>query len=183
MKHQTAYQRAIRRFNDESRRQCTLLFAATSLALYRHWGMKQLAIIRVLRVARDAWNECAADNTVSMVQMCEQETGIELQNGDGKSWRDLIYLNGNDPGRMTNAQWVYMRQQQTKWLAPQIMGSILIALHRKHGFGYDWCARVYQQIQEIEAEYRYDPKKIKAACISETGVNVFEGGNDFEDKA
>ena len=84
-KRRNAYQKAIDAFHAESKKQCTMLFAAASLALNRYWGMKQLAIIRVLRVAKDAWNECAQDDDLSMVQMCEDETGIELQNGDGKS--------------------------------------------------------------------------------------------------
>ena len=174
-KRRNAYQKAINTFHAESKKQCTMLFAAASLALNRYWGMKQLAIIRVLRVAKDAWNECAKDDDLSMVQMCEQETGIELQNGDGKSWHDLIYLNGAVPVQgLTYAQAVYMRQQQTKWIAPQIVGSILVAMHRKHGFGYERCSRLYQQMVEIQEEFNYNAELVKNACISEADVNVFE---------
>ena len=173
MRH-TALQKAVKKLHDESKKQCTLLFAATALALYRHWNMKQLAIVRVIRVSKEAWNECASDINVSMVKKCEDEVGIELQNGDGKSWHNLLYLNGEFPENLTYAQVVYMRNQQVKWVAPNIVGSILVALHRKHGFGHERCERIYRQIQEIEEEFGYDPKKIKEACIEETGVNVFE---------
>lgn len=47
-------------------------------------------------------------------------------------------------------------------------------LHRKYGFGYERCARIYSKIQEIEAEYGMDPERIRAACLAETGVNVVD---------
>lgn len=52
--------------------------------------------------------------------MCEEETGIEIRNGDGKGWRDVAYLNGEDLGPMTDAQWLYMRQQQIMWGADRV---------------------------------------------------------------
>lgn len=75
---------------------------------------------------------------------------------------------------MTNAQWVYMRQRQKQWIAAQVTACILIALHRKYGFGFDRCARIYAQIREVEAEYGMDEKKIRQACKDETLVNVYD---------
>lgn len=109
-----------------------------------------------------------------MIQMCEAETGIEIQNGDGAGWRDVAYLNGQDMGRMTDAQWLYMRQQQIKWIRPNIMACILIGLHRKYGFGFERCSRVYQQIQEIEHEFRSDKKRILRAAREEIGIDIDE---------
>ena len=111
----------------------------------------------------------------SMIEMCETETGIEIQCGDGKNWKDLHYLNHKiDPGRMTPAKWIYMRRQQMKWMAPQIVAGILLALHRKCGFGFERCARMYQQIDAIEQEYGNDPKKAAQACLELTGVKIHD---------
>lgn len=174
-KRLTTYQKATRQIEIEGRKQCFLLYSAAALALYRHWNKKHEAIIRLFEVTGDVWRGCADDNMNSMIQLCEEETGIEIQNGDGKSWHDLPYLNATlDTMRMSNAQWIYMRHQQVKWIAPQVMACILIALHRKYGFGYDRCVRIYAQIQEIEAEYGVDPKRIQAACKEETGVDIFD---------
>ena len=54
------------------------------------------------------------------------------------------------------------------------MACIMVALHRKYGFGFDRCARFYEQVQEIEAEYGMDEKKIRQACLEETLVNVYD---------
>lgn len=172
-RHRTAFQRANDSIQSEGVRQCTILYSATALALARHWSKGQTAINRLFQVSQDIWNECAATNQHSILEMCENETGIEVQNGDGKSWHDLPYLNATiDTGRMTNAQWVYMRQQQVKWVAPQVMACILLALHRKYGFGYDRCARIYSQVQDIRDAYHFDVQLLKAACLEETGINV-----------
>lgn len=121
----------------------------------------------------EVWKECASTSQRSMIRMCEEETGIEVQNGSGKSWKELPYLNASlDTAKMTNAQWVYMRRQQIKWIAPQVMACLLVALHRKYGFGFGRCSRFYGRVQEIEAEFGMDPEKIRAACFEEAGVDV-----------
>lgn len=158
----------------EGERQCQMLLAAAGLAFYRHWGWRKDRIAKTLQVIEDAWVECAGDSKTSMIAMCESETGVEIQCGDGKSWRELAYLNGTWPERMSEAKWIYMRRQQIKWIAPQIVASILVALHRRYGFGYDRCAKVYAQIQEIEQEYRMDKDRIVKACLEEAQVNVVE---------
>ena len=169
----TAYQKACAKLEEEGRKQCFLLYGAAAIALYRHWGLRMVAIGRLFEITGEVWKTCACDNMKSMIEMCEEETGIEIQCGNGKSWRDLPYLNATlDASHMTNAQFVYMRQRQVHWIAPQVMACILVALHRKYGFGFDRCSRIYTQIKEIEEEYGHDPKRVKAACLELTGVNV-----------
>lgn len=159
----------------EGERQALLIHGAAALALYRHWGWRKNRILDLLDKTEEVWNECAEDIDHSMIEMCETETGIEIQCGDGKTWKDLHYLNSKiDPGRMTPAKWIYMRRQQMKWMAPQVVAGILLALHRKCGFGFERCARIYGQIQEIQQEYNQDPKKVAAACLEETNVRIRE---------
>lgn len=172
-RRRTAYQKACDRIEVEGRRQCLLLYSAAALALVRCWGKKKITIIRLFEITGEVWHECASTNLHSMIEMCEKETGIEVQNGSGKSWEDLPYLNSSlDTARMTNAQWAYMRQQQVKWIAPQVMACLLVALHRKYGFGFDRCAKFYGQVQDIEAQYGMDPERIREACFRETGIDV-----------
>ena len=159
----------------EGERQALLIHGAAAIALYRHWGWRKNRILDMLDKVEEVWNECAEDIDHSMIEMCDTETGIEIQCGDGKTWKDLHYLNHKvDPGRMTPAKWIYMRRQQKKWMAPQIVAEILLALHRKCGFGPERCGRVYAQICEIQQEYGQDPKKVAAACLEETNVKIHD---------
>lgn len=172
-KHRTAYQKATANIEAEGRKHCMILYSAAALALCRHWGKGRQTIISLFDITGEVWQDCAKTDERSMIEMCETETGIEVQNGSGKSWENLPYLNGTlSRKRMTNAQWVYMRQKQAEWIPAQIMACILVALHRKYGFGFDRCAKFYGQVQEIEAEYEMNPDKVRAACIEETGIDV-----------
>ena len=172
MKRQNPLQKALRKIEVEGRRQCFLLYSATALALHRHWGKGQEAIRRLFEMTHVVWQACANDHDHSMIQMCEQETGIEIQNGNGVSWRDVAYLNGQDIGQLSYAQILYMRQQQLKWVRPQIMACMMVSLHRKYGFGFERCSRIYQQIEEIEREYGCNPDRIRKACFDETKIDV-----------
>lgn len=166
---------ALNRIEKEGVKQGSLMYSAAALALCRHWNKKRTAIDRLFEQSWEIWNDCAKDQDRSMLQICEEETGIEIQNGDGKSWHDLPYLNSSlDPGMMSEAQWLYMRQQQVKWVAPGIMACIIVTLHRRYGFRYDRCVRIHEQILAIEDEYGHDPQRLKEACRAETGINVIE---------
>ena len=169
---QTALQKAYRRLETDGRKHCIVLYSAMGIVLWNEWGKRKTAISNVFDVSRTIWKDCAKDHDHSMIAMCEAETGIEVQNESGKSWHDVWFLNGYLPETMTSAQVLYMRQQQIKWIRPQVMACLMTALHRKYGFGYDRCARIYQQIEETAQVYRNDPKKIRAACQELTGIDV-----------
>lgn len=172
-KHRTIFQKSTAAIDDEGRKQCFIMYGASAIVLWKYHSRKQLAISRLFKVSREVWHECTLTSEKSMIQMCEQETGIEIRNESGKSWRDLPYLNGSlDPGKMTGAQWVYMRQQQVKWVAPQVMACIMIALHRKWGFGFDRCARFYSQVEEVKQEFGGDPDRIREECFKLTRIDV-----------
>ena len=170
-----------RQMNEEHDKQDRILRAAALITMHRHWGWRQKRLLGLLEMIDEVISECGDTRQKSMIQMLDEETGIELQNGDGKSWRDVAYLNGSiNPGMMNEAQWLYMRQQQVKWIRPQVMACIMVSLHRKYGFGYDRCARIYQQIQDILDEHGNNPERIRKACLQETGINVVDvvTGND-----
>lgn len=167
-----AHIKALRQLEAEGDKWAVILYSGLALAMYRHWNMKKTAVTRLVDVTWEAWKECASDNDSSMIKMCEKETGIEIQNGDGTSWHDVSYLSGADLGEMTDAQWLYMRQQQIKWVRPNITACILVGLHRKYGFGYERCLRIYEQINEIGQEYHDNRKLISKAALEEVGVDV-----------
>ena len=179
-----AFQKALRRIETDGIKHCINLYGATAISLWEQWGKKKDTITRLFQLSRDVWQDCAKDHASSMIMMCEEETGIEIRNESGVSWHDVPYLNGTlDPGEMTEAQWLYMRQQQIKWVRPQVMACIMISLHRKYGFGFERLSRIYQQIQEIEAEHNAKPERIRKACYELTGIDVADvpaGKGDYE---
>lgn len=158
----------------EMEKQVDIIYSAMAIAFHRYWNWGPLRIRRLMDVTQEVRDECSATNEKSMLEMLEDETGIEIRNHElGKSWHDLAYLNAKiDMGRMSRAQWIYMRQRQKDWIGPQVIACVLLALYRKYGFGHVRCLRILQQIEEVESEYLMDPKVLKAACLEEAKVEL-----------
>lgn len=163
-----------RQMNEEHDKQDRILRAAALIVMHRHWGWRQKRLLGLLEMSDEVISECGETNKKSMIQMLDEETGIELQNGDGKSWRELAFLNAEVgvAGNMTMPKLIYMRQQELKWIPSLITAYILLALHRKCGFGSDRCARVYAQILETAEEFGWDGKDLTEACLQETGIDI-----------
>lgn len=54
------------------------VYACIALALHRKYGWEYEAINDLFCESQDIWTECV-NSEVNMLQMCEAETGIELQ--------------------------------------------------------------------------------------------------------
>lgn len=123
--------------------------------------------------------ECAESTEVSMIQMLDFETGIELKlESNGKSYKEYDFLNGKlrkyIPEKMTNAQWLLMRKHQVLWVGVTMQANLYLALHRRYGFGAERIWRLMQQICEIENSYDGSAEKIRRAAKEETGIDVSE---------
>lgn len=173
-RHGSLLQSVERQMNEEHDRQDRILRAAALIVMHRHWGWRQKRLLGLLEMIDEVISECGETNKKSMIQMLDEETGIELQNGDGKSWKDLAFLNADVgvAGEMTMPKLIYMRQQELKWIPSLITAYILLALHRKCGFGSDRCARVYAQIMETAEELGWKEKELAEACRNETGIDI-----------
>ena len=85
-RRKTGSQRAYERLEKDGDKWGLILYSALALTMCRNWGMKKTAVTRLVNVTWDAWKECAQTNEKSMIMMCEEETGIEIRNGDGKEY-------------------------------------------------------------------------------------------------
>ena len=162
-----------REMDRELDRQVRLIYASTAIALKRACHWEKQGILKLMDLTHEVWEECAATNEKSMIQMLDEETGVELQNGDGKSWKDLAFLTARiDMGQMTLPQWISMRQQQTKWIPAQVTACVLLALKRKCGFDEEQIADIYQKLLAVEQENLFDEGLAMEQCRRETLVNI-----------
>ena len=128
-------------------------------------------------MTREVWHECAKTNLRSMPQMLEEETGVEVQCGDGTSWHELAFLNAGITkyDRMTNEQFLYMRAKQVRLVAPNVMSCLLLSLYRRCGFGGDKrLPRIASQIMAVQEEFGWQEDAIRAACRNEVGICVID---------
>ena len=158
-------------------KQIDLIYTSTAIAFHRYWNWGNKRIKGLFDETTKTWNECAETNERSMLQMLEDETGIDIKRPDSdKSWHDVAYLNIEiDIGDMTKAQLIYMRQQQKKWIGCQIIACLFLSLHRKYGFAAERLTRLMLQICEIRDEFKWDRKALLKACDDETGIQLVDG--------
>ena len=171
-----ALREADKALQKEMEKQVDMIYSAMAIAFRRYWGWGALRIRRLMDKTQETWDECGASNEVSMLEMLENETGIEVKIPDtDKSWHDLAFLNAKiDMGRMNRAQWIYMRQRQKQWIGAMVMACLLLALHRKYGFGPERLLRLMSQIDDIRVEFSYDRKALIKACEEEARVVLRE---------
>ena len=176
--------KADRELEEEIERWEVISFAAAVLAMHRYYGWSDSQLRGMLRFCAAITASCASTTQLSLIQMLDDETGIELQNGDGRSWQELAYLNASlKPGQqMTTSQWIYMRNRQKKRVEPQLMACILLGLHRMKGYGFTSLKRIYSQIAGIEAEYGWNKDALHAACLDATGISAVEYVNQQVDE-
>lgn len=155
------------------------IYSGTALTL-KEWGWAEKRISNLIREIGKVWHECGEKDTdVSILEMLEEETGIELRlSMDGKSWHDLDYLNGSlslyKVGKMTRAQAIYMRHQQIKWTGTLVQACTFLGLHRRFGFGPWRIKKVMDGIREEREAFNNNHRKMLEACKKETGVDIEE---------
>ncbi len=176
-----AMRKADAEMHNECRRQVMLVYGAAAVALKNKWRFGQQKILDVFDSTDDVWHECGNDNKVSMLQLLEDETGIEIKlTNSSASWHDLDFLNG-DIGRyeqITKAQYIFMRKRQTKWLGAIIQACLYLALYRDYGFGVVKLRNLMNEIDRIRAEVNDKENRIISCCRSVTGINVVDRFNN-----
>ena len=76
---------ADRELEEEIKRWEVISFAAAVLAMHRYYGWSDNQLRGMLRFCAVITASCASTTQLSLIQMLDDETGIELQNGDGRS--------------------------------------------------------------------------------------------------
>ena len=160
--------------NKEMMKQIHILYAASSVIWWREYGWRSTRIMRRFQTTTEIWGECADHGIYkSMLQMLEEETGIEMSlSGYDRSYHEFSYLDGDawDGKLLTLEQTVYMHQQQKKWLAPLILASICLSLHRDEHWGAERIARFIGQVDALRQQYGEDPKKYRALMQEKTDL-------------
>ena len=118
-----------------------------------------------------------------MIQMLDEETGVEVQIGNGKSYKELDYLNENRYGRMydgmSRQKAIYIQARMLEWIPAQVTACLLLGLHRKQGFGSERLAKLYETIQAVLNRYPLKGRMhaLKQDCINLTGIRIEKRSN------
>lgn len=165
--------RAVKRADDDACRKnvesAYIVLCEAGIALHRSgWGSKRVNTF--LDVVQKVEDECSADTHRSMVQMLDEETGIELKpDATGPGWRELAYLNEHiEVSFRTVAQYRYMRSRQIRWIKTNFYACVFLALHRRYGWGPGRMTKLLEDMQEIDQGI-HSAAQAKRAYTTETG--------------
>ncbi len=170
-----ALDKAEKELMKEMYKQIDIVSGSIGIALYENWGWRDKRIAKYFREINEVWKECSADKDVSMLEMCENETGlvITLPGFEG-DYKELKYFRERRPEDedMTYFEMIAMRQQQKRWIGVMILASAFLAIHRLYGFGGERIVRLKEQMEEVRDRYGWDARKIEKACFDMTGVAI-----------
>lgn len=152
MTNDKAVLKANRELDAEMKKQINMIYPVFAHVFWYEYGWKKLRIMRVFITSQEVWEECAAYSTEkSMLEMLEEETGIEISIPGKKSYHELAYLGSSawDGKPPTKMQLLYIRQKQKEWLAPMLLACMCLSLHRYYGYGPERIARFVESVQTI----------------------------------
>lgn len=150
-----------------------LTYSSAAIALRQHWSWGTKRIQKVFDITQDVWGECAGTNAKSMIQMLDEQTGIDLRvPGSDRSWKELAFLNADINMRLSPERWLYMRKQQIRWTNAQVRACLFLSLNRAEGFGGTRIQRLTEQMDAVQQEYSCNVPEIIKACKEMTGVQL-----------
>lgn len=177
-----AWREATEELDKEYRKATEIVYFVSILVFNRVYGWKKLRIEHFLDKAVEVYVECRSNYQMSLVEMCDREMNIEVRNESNKSYTECPYLCQEDWERKKeqvikkmspNMQRMYLirvRQLMKEWMFPQVLASILLALHRKEGFGIDRVNKFVSEFTALRDEFSDDRTKLKAAVEQEVGM-------------
>lgn len=97
-----------------------IVLCEAGIALHRRYGWGSKRIGDFVDVVQEVEDECSADPKRSMIQILDEETGIEIKpDADGPGWRDLAFLNADVEHEFRSIpEYRCMRSRQIRWIKP-----------------------------------------------------------------
>ena len=170
-------QKAFNALKAETHKQVDIFYCAAGVVLWRQ-GWRLTRIKRRFATSTKAWHECGDYGpTKSMLEMFEEETGIELTvSGYDKSYHEYAFLDGSKRNgkRPTIQQAIRIRQMQKDWVGLMIFACLCLSMHRDEGYGYDRIVKFITAVDEIRRELGDKDTEAYKKLFFETTGHVFD---------
>lgn len=159
----------------EVKKQMTIIYPAVYVALWQN-GWRADRLSKVFNEVKNVMDEVIqSGNDKSMIQVLDEETGIEMTlDENGRSWREIVYLNSElwkiHKSRLTSTGVILANNSQRKYVAPNILAAFCVALHRIYGWSHVRLSRLMGQVDQIRMDLGEEPKRYSALLEKETGV-------------
>lgn len=159
----------------ELEKQWYIMNGIAVIVLWENFGWRKKKIVNFACYAGDTWSDLRNDlEMISMMEICEKETGVEVSLYGEESWHDEEFLNHDlfRPESMTIPKQTRMKEVQIKWLAAMLESSFITALHRKEKWGFGKLSEFAQHVYEHMRERR-DPEYYKVFCKQNYDIELY----------
>lgn len=160
--------KAERERHKEQMHQIHIIFPAVFTVLWQQ-GWREKRIMSRLTESIDAMR-CGYQEGLSVLEVMERETGIEMTLEGDKSFHEYAYFSSDTQVKPLNTmQELYMIKRITKWMPTMMLAGICIALHRKDGWGFDRLSDFINKVNIIRATLGEDEAAYAKYMKEETG--------------
>lgn len=165
-----------REFTIKSNIQLKMIYPAIVTVLWEQFGWRRAKITRRLEEAENIWYECSRYGLKkSVLEMLEEETGIEMKLDGERSYHEFDFLDGKKKQkRYTPAQLMLVRRQQVRWIPTMIQSVVCLALYRTDGWNVVRLGRLINAVNEYRVKLGEDPAAYKADLESKTEFTLAE---------
>lgn len=171
------YKKAEAQLTKEMDKQIRIIYPACAIVLWQQYGWRETRIMRRFITSNEVWGECAGyGEEKSMLQMLEDETGIDLRLTGCPDWHQLQYLDGRawDGTPITLPQAIYMRQQQKKWLPLLLLACMCLTLYRDEHWGAVRIGRFVGHVDQLRQEVGESQDRFSEMLKEVTGFETGE---------
>lgn len=146
---------------------------AIVMAKYYKWSLNK--IVELMKAVDTVYTDCHNEIETSSIELAWDEVGIDMAvETINKPWYEVEYLNGmimeNDS--MDQKKYLYMLQQQLKWVPSCIIAAALVGMHRFEGWEGDNMVRFFNLIQVIRDEYDSDIDELAKVSFDLVGFTM-----------
>lgn len=170
----SALKKAEKELGKEQLKQLDIIYPACAIVWWTVYNWRETRIMRRFLTSQEVWfEEDEGGRNLSIFQKLENETGIEMSLDGLKSYHEYAYFDDKvSCGKgWSEAKEIYLRQQQKKWVAPMILASICISLHRDEGWGYERLSAFVQKVDAVRKELGQDETAYYKKLLEVTGIN------------
>ena len=156
----------------EHTKQLDIIYSACFCVLWQDYQWKETRIIKRFRLSADIWLKC---DRFSILEVMENETGIEMTLDGDKSFHEYAFLSGDTEIKpLSDAEYIYMHQRILKWLPTMILASVCLALYRTDGWGFERLSRFICKVDALRQLIGKDPKAYDKYMYEVTGHHTRE---------
>lgn len=175
------FQDAGKKLDQAATRAMDIIYCTSVIVLWEKYGFRRTRIERFIDRCGEVFKESANTENDTLINKCDRELGIELRNVRGESYKDKIFLNADlwekEKSKYLPAgteRWYrFMTLVQIKkidWVLAQVTASIIVAIHRKEGWGDSKLEEFFMALEERRKDFDNDPKRLFDYCFKVTGI-------------